>query len=106
MSDDEISEKIDFAKIKWNKTFSENINDSSLDIKIKALEKKIWVAREESVKLDKELMVLSREKITLELDVKRLETELRHTEQLCENVSIKLTNMNSIEYGFQKYAIF
>jgi len=85
LSDEEITENIDFAKIKWNKKFSESVTDSAIDIKIKALEKKIWLAREESVKLDKEVMVLSREKVTLELDVKRLESELRHVAQNCEN---------------------
>lgn len=85
LSDEEITENIDFAKIKWNKKFSESTVESAVDIKIRGLEKRIWAAREESSKLDKEIMVLSREKITLELDVKRLETEFRHVEQNCEN---------------------
>jgi len=102
LSDQEITENIDFAKIKWNKKFSESTVESAVDIKIRGLEKMIWAAREESVKLDKVLMVLSREKITLELDVKRLETEFRHVEQNCENyekqiLMNKATHLRDIE---------
>jgi len=77
---------IDFTKIEWNKKYTTESSSEDLDRDIKVLELKIKKLREESSSLDKQLWHITREKATLEIDVQRLENELRTAEANCESL--------------------
>ena len=62
------------------------IGNDSKPAEIKQLESKVEQARLESRRLDKEILVVHRKKDQIELEIKKMEMEIRQSEANCEGI--------------------